>query len=287
MPDKKIELLAGKIEAIFCRGFILNSDVSDFIDSTFSMPSFNELKEIISDDANCERDSLVELIFFPDKSIQIQLEDFLCVSDFEKKDEEKIVRLLVSKRVEAKIVSPGEDRFFSIEVPASAVKQFVTRLNISIMTDARLLETISRHVIRELQIPVRVSLRHTRFEYNETIITFMCSFFRKMISDEKSFISCLEFVLAWLDELKGDNDIHHSLMKKKRVLNSSLMKARRFETQLEKNNIETLMLKGVRNPCINTKEVLQTLSIIDRISMAVFGRTEYFEHMEHDTPWNV
>jgi len=46
-----------------------------FIDSTFSSPCINELEKIITDDSDCERDSLIELIFFPDEEIQAKLEE--------------------------------------------------------------------------------------------------------------------------------------------------------------------------------------------------------------------
>jgi len=62
--DKKCFLLAGKIERIFRDGFVLSDDIMHYIDSTFSNPSINELEEIIYDEHNCERDPLIELIFF-------------------------------------------------------------------------------------------------------------------------------------------------------------------------------------------------------------------------------
>lgn len=282
MPRKKNERLARKITAIFRQGLFLDRHVIEYIDSTFSPPSFAELKRIISDDTGSERDSLMELIFFPDESIQIQLENILNTEDFQKKDEDEIIRLLGSHKVEAKICIPESNHSILQNVPGAALKQFITRLNITKSLDARLGDAISRHVLKKLQIRVRVRLRHTRFEYTETVIMFLCTFFRTMSPEKENIISFLEFVLALLEERNDDGDIYSFLIKKKRSLAGVLLKARRFEILLEKNNIETLMLQGFRNPCINTTEVLQTMSTIDKISRAVFGKTEDFEHeVEH------
>ena len=89
--NDKCILLAERIAKILLEGIRLNSAAMHYIDSTFSNPSIDELKEIIADNSDCENDSLIELIFFPDESIQMQLEDILQSHDYSKKDEKKIL----------------------------------------------------------------------------------------------------------------------------------------------------------------------------------------------------
>jgi hypothetical protein len=55
-----------------------------------------------------------------------------------------------------------------------------------------------------------------------------------------------------------------------------------METRLEKHNIETLMLQGERVILINPADVRKKMRIVDRISRAVFGNTEYFEPLDTD-----
>jgi hypothetical protein len=43
----------------------------------YSNPSPQELANILEDESDSERDTLVELIFFPDESIPVRLEDLL------------------------------------------------------------------------------------------------------------------------------------------------------------------------------------------------------------------
>ena len=70
-------MLADRILEILEEGIFLSDEVVQYIDSTFSNPSIEEFKEILQDDSNCEKDSLVELLFFPDVSLQYQLERLL------------------------------------------------------------------------------------------------------------------------------------------------------------------------------------------------------------------
>ncbi|MBW2706717.1 MAG: hypothetical protein JRD84_10465, partial [Deltaproteobacteria bacterium] len=76
-PQDKNEVLADEIKKIIGKGIDLNEDVVHYIDSTFSNPTIEELQTILGDDANCEKDSLMDLLFFPDESMQIQLEETL------------------------------------------------------------------------------------------------------------------------------------------------------------------------------------------------------------------
>ena len=64
---------------------------------------------------------------------------------------------------------------------------------------------------------------------------------------------------------------------KKAACFQSLINAERFEEQLQKNNIETLLLQGVRPVSVDKDAVLRKMEIIDRICLAVFGKTEYYE----------
>ena len=54
----------------------------------------------------------------------------------------------------------------------------------------------------------------------------------------------------------------------------ALEKAAQYEKQLARYNMETMILKGIRNPCVNRDEMEKTIAVIDRISIAVFDRSD-------------
>jgi hypothetical protein len=65
-------------------------------------------------------------------------------------------------------------------------------------------------------------------------------------------------------------------MTRKKFYFRSLQKAKQLDTQLQKQNVETLMAQGKKVLLIDQRDARKKMRIIDRISRAVFGKTEYF-----------
>lgn len=49
--------------------------------------------------------------------------------------------------------------------------------------------------------------------------------------------------------------------------------------RMQGRNTETLMLQGVRMPYVDKNDALRKMSLIDRICIALFGRSVYFERI--------
>jgi hypothetical protein len=270
--DKKCFLLAGKIERIFRDGFVLSDDIMHYIDSTFSNPSINELEEIIYDEHNCERDPLIELIFFPDELVQIKLEEFLESKDFKKKDEEKVINYILNKKLVTTIHFPENKGSIKFIVPELSALQFVSRLNISRKLNKRLLKAINKFVPDKRRTTVKVKLRNAMTVLSENKIKFLCSFFEKLKVEEDYFFKCLDFVPDFFDGIKDDKNILQSLLDKKELYFQDLQKAVKFEELLNKNNMETLISRGVRIPHVSKEDVMNNIVIIDTITLAVYGK---------------
>ena len=71
-------------------------------------------------------------------------------------------------------------------------------------------------------------------------------------------------------------------MAKKKFYFISLQKAKKMDARLEKYNIETLIAQGQRVALIDQADARRKMRIIDRISRAVFGKTEFFEQPVSD-----
>ncbi|MCP4623321.1 MAG: hypothetical protein GY850_07280 [bacterium] len=117
---------------------------------------------------------------------------------------------------------------------------------------------------------------------DEKKIHFLCEFFEKLETQSHDFNVCLDFALSFLDELKEDQDLYPALMAKKRFYLRSLQKAKKLETQLEKSNLETLLSQGKRVILVDKADARKKMMIIDRISRAIFGKTEYIEDLHPD-----
>ena len=275
--EEKCEMLADEIKAIISEGIALSDDVVHYIDSTFSSPTIKELQAILDDDSNCEGDTLMELLFFPDESIQVRLEQALERCRPQKEDEEKIITYLCQNPLHVTFHFEDDRGALKLQIPEDVIRQFLLRLGISKHLEADLIESIHNYGDMQNTNRFKVKIRNSRFSSSDSKTEFLCRFFDKIGHRSNDVFDCLNFILEFLDEIKKEDDVYQALMAKKKFYFISLQKAKKMDTRLEKHNIETLLMQGERVALIDQVDACKKMQIIDRISRAVFGKTEYFE----------
>ena len=292
--EDKSNQLADEIRKILGVGIILGSEVVHYIDSTFFNPTTTELQTLLHDDSNCEKDSLTELLLFPDETMQLQLETLLEGLYFQQEDEKSVLDDLLQVPMQVAINFPGDRGSFHLLVTEDLARQFIARLNISKHSNPDLLEALNHYENENISNRIKVKMRNSRFSPTDEKIKFLCLFFKKFDSQDNDIFECLEFALSFLDEPTIDNDIYRTLMAKKEFYFRSLQKAKQLDAQLQKHNLETLLAQGKRIVLIDQRDARNKMRIIDRIGRAVFGKTEYFEplyngeeHIEFGPDQNV
>ena len=279
--DHKCGLLAVELQKFLGGGITLSSDVIHYIDSTFSNPTTSELQTILYDDSNCERDSLMELLLFPDESMQLQLEALLERLHFQEADEKSVLDYLLQDPVQVAIRFPADRGPLHLMVTEDIACQFISRLNITKHLNPDLLVALNHYDDENISNRIKVKVRNSRFAPTDEKIEFLCLFFEKFDVQDNDIFECIDFVLSFLDEPTIDDDLYQTLMAKKKFHFRSLQKAKQLETQLQQHNMETLRAQGKRVVLIDPRDARKKMRIIDRISRAVFGKTEYFEPLHH------
>ena len=279
---EKCNQLADQIRKILGRGITLDRDVVHYIDSTFSNPTVEELEVILLDDSNSEKDSLMELLFFPDESMQLALEAMLEYFQLGKSDEEQVQDALSRNPLQVNIRLPQDRGAVSIDLPHAVLPGLIARLHIAKHLDHKLRGVINQCADEAAAAGYKVKIRNSRFLPGKKKIQFLCDFFEKLAPQSHDFDIGLDFALAFLDELNQDQDLYPALMAKKRFYLRSLQKAKKLEAQLQKNNLETLVSQGKRVIVVDQADARKKMLIIDRISRAIFGKTEYFEDLDPD-----
>ena len=264
--ESRCKLLADKILEIFRKGFHINNDTLEFISSTFATTSPEGIQKILQDENSCERDSLLDLIFFPGISIQAQLEHILEKNNFQTSDRKIIKSLLVKQGVQSAIYLSGNLKIIELDVPEFITELFITRLNIQKKTEKRIMDSIKNHTCI-----VKVKLRNSRISFTENKILFVCDFLQSSIRKADIFLPCLDFILEIIDEAQDTDDIFKFLIEKKIFYYECIKKGGQDSEKLKKYNVEILILQGTRMPCINTADLRKKIEFINRISLAVFG----------------
>jgi len=288
--QKKCILLSEKLERFFQEGIVLNPDVLHFIDSTFAHPSLEELEDICEDESNIEKESLIELIFSPDESLQIQLESFLIYERFEKNDEKKVTDLLCSKALKTRILFPDGRGILKMNVPDEAVASFVSMLNIYWQPDVRIqnaLDRISERFLKQSDGPlsntqmdhikasVTLQMRNKRADHSEMKTKTLCMFLENADIEDTSFFKCMNYLIDTMDGLMDTDDMYEILSQRKHQYRETIRQREAFESQLRKSNPETFFHQGVRAPFVNKDEMRKRIACIDTITLAVYGRIAY------------
>jgi hypothetical protein len=271
IADEKNRELAFRIAGILEKGLILDDRVLHFMDTTFGSFSLENMAEIFQDEDLCERESFLELIFFPDESIQVQIEGLLWAEDYTEKDEEAVVDILVSRIQSVKLYFPELPGILEIAFSRESARRFVSRLKISNTPDKELIRSVKKAVNPKWVGLVLVKIRNAAIPRTDNVIDFLSCFFRKIGSDRPDFLDCLAFILEFSKGLGEESDIFQSLMERKKSCIQAVKKAAEYEKQLARYNMETMIMKGERNPCVNIDEIKKTIAIIDRISLSVFN----------------
>ena len=76
-PNIKCHILADTIAALLGDKIQAGPDVIEYINSIYGNPDIVDIQSLIKEQDSSERESLVDLLLFPDESVQVQLEEVL------------------------------------------------------------------------------------------------------------------------------------------------------------------------------------------------------------------
>lgn len=255
----------------------LTEAVLSFVETALFTPAPARLASFLSDDTEFERDSLLDLIFSPDQAVQVELEAFLADARYSVDDEAALLDRLIALSISARVDMPDGRPLIRITVPDDVKSQYLARLNIAWQMDPRVAMAIERGVATALVPVVRVRLRNAGICLTPSQRVFLCRFFERMTDSDPDYLACLDLVLSILETGGEESDVYALLARHKRDRFRSLQQSRRFQTLLQRSNMETLMLQGVRTPHVSPDELNCEMRLIDLICLGIFGRTETIE----------
>jgi len=263
-----------RIIAALKNGGTLTVAILDYIETVLFSPEPDRLAVFLTDETDSQRDSLLDLIFYPDQAIQMDLEPLLEAAGFSAQEEKQMHDRLMTRAIQARVNMPDGMPLVSIMVPDFIKSQYLARLNISWQMDPHVASAIEKGLSAAIRPIVKVRLRNAGICIASGRRVFLCRFFQRMTDSDPDFLVCLDLVLSLLETAGKDIDGYDLLVEHKRSLFLSLQQAKRFETLLGRSNMETLMLQGVRPPHVSPHSLMHHMRLIDLICLRIFGRTE-------------
>jgi hypothetical protein len=268
------QTLFSRIVDALKRGRDLNNEILDYIDAVLFTPEPDRLSAFLADEENSELDTLLDLIFYPDRTVQIDLEPILASGRYSPEDQRTILERLLACTLAPPIRWPDGRLLTRIQVPDFIKIRYLERLNITWQLPAALAAAIGKGVSPGMGPVVRVRLRNAGMQFSAGPVTFLCRFFERMNDSHPDYSACLDLALALLDKRASAATMYDLLVDHKRVCFRAMEQARRFTALLRRTNMETLMLQGFQPPRESPEVLLHRMGLIDRICFSVFGRTE-------------
>jgi len=272
--DPSQQILFSRIVDALKKGGTLNEEILDYIDAVLFTPEPERLNAFLADDENSERDSLLDLMFYPDRTVQIELEPILASGRYSPEDERTIRERLLACAIESPIQWPDAGLLTRIPVPDFIKIRYLERLKITWQLPDDLGAAIDKGILAAARPVVRVRLRNAGMPFSAGQVTFLCRFFERMDSSHPDYPDCLDLALSLLGHKGSTAMMYDLLVDYKRVCFRALEQARRFATRLRRSNMETLMLQGFQSPRESPEVLMHRMDLIDRICFGVFGRTE-------------
>lgn len=263
--------MANRILNRFEVGTILETDSCHFIESTYSTLCLSEVVWLIQEEPDFETATLIELIFYPDLSLQMDLEPILEEEFFHATDEKCIVDLLMEAKPRTTLYLPNLLEKAEITVPEAAFAPLISRLNITKRLPADLIETIHQSIPAANQNEIKVHIRNRRFSNFPSHIQFLIGFLSGINARADFFLDSFYFALDLLSEEKNEVDFLMVLEDKMNLYQKLRDQAVRFNEQLAQHNMETLMFQGIRAPQISRREAEKRMVLIGYIKKAVYG----------------
>lgn len=285
--DKTYYRLADTIAEILSEKIQAGPDVVEYIDSIVGDADIEQVQSLIKDNNSTERESLVELIFFPDTAIQVQLEEMLPANGCTSAGVAAVAAELASRNITATVPLGDTGRALDVRVDRTVIDPFLTRLNLDYAADAELDRTMAEVLPVSQRLEAKVRFRNAQIQPAGRLRDFLQRYMRAMCKDS-FFFEGLDFLLAFVQETGGSVEMYEALTAKKRNCWRHLKKSEGIEDRIRKTNVETMLLQGERLPYIDRTRMLRTIAAVDRICLAVYGRTEVIESIDsNDSDWEI
>ena len=263
---------AKDIRDIFQNGLRINNKDSHFILSSMPITNLNEINKMIHDPANMDYDALMELIYFPDESIQIRLEDRIESSHFHPQDIDTIVTHLMSMQTHTCILSPKKQRLLTIPTSHSGARTFLQRLNLSRHLEAELIQAIEAAVGPPANMKYKVWIRNMTREPGKRETEFLRNLFLKLGHTHQLRDRLIDFALRFLEETRDDVELLSGLIQYKQRCLQHIQRLDRLDMKRQNHNFETRIALGIREPHDDKQALMQKVVLLDEIGLVLFDR---------------
>jgi hypothetical protein len=282
-----LDAVESAIRDLLDRGLPLSGAVERFLHATWGTNGWSGLQDVLEVAEDAERDTLQELLFFPDRRFQAALEETLNGTGVPSPGSTRLKARLVARPPIASFTDAAGRILGRLALPGAGAGAFVDRLNLTWCVKPDLLRSIQAldEAIsgppRQTACRLLVGLRNARLTQTDGQIQLLSGYLACRPSAGALFEDGFDFLMGFLAEHPQHADLYAALMERKRFLFRHLTQARRAAALFQQHNMETLIQMGFRAAHFDIPQAERTMDLIDAVALAVYGRTEPLEGRPH------
>lgn len=153
------------------------------------------------------------------------------------------------------------------------LRTLLARLRLDRDVGQALAETLARVLPPAMAVAVRCRLRQSRSVVAAHHVAHMVAFVERMPASDPDFEECLALWLDVLENVQPDADPLPALAQRRNRLARSAREADAFSQNLARYSMETMMMQGMRPPALDAAEARRRVRLLDRVALAVCGRS--------------
>lgn len=268
-----LERLEARIRAVLARAVAVGPEVLGFIESTLPVVRSGGLASALADASAAESEPVLALLFFPEESLQREIEEILAGRALTAEDEQRLAMRLAEPPPWVSFEFYGGDRL-EAEMTPERVRGFIAHLRLTRSVPKELDDGVAAALAAAERNRFRVLWRNARCAASGETVWFLGQLLRRADLRERNGWMCLGFLLEFLTEVAEPVDIYRRLAERKALLVNAVNRSRRQRAELARSNLETLISRGTRLVAIDEEEARRHVACIDQACLTVYGRIE-------------
>ena len=266
--------LEARIRSILARGVAVGPEALGFIESTLPVARSGGLAAALAEASAAESEPVLALLFFPEESLQREIEEILAGRALSPEDEQQLALRLAEPPLRVMFDVPGAGERLELEMAPERVRGFLAHLRLTRSVPKELEKAITAALAPVERSRFRVLWRNARCAASGEAVRFLGRLLRRTDLREPDGWVCLNVMLEFLAEVEAAADIYRRLAARKAFLLNALNRSRRQRDELVRGNMETLISRGVRLVALDEEQARRHIACIDQACLAVYGRIE-------------
>lgn len=267
------ELLLDAVQKTLEDGIRLSAADVAFIESAWGVAADTDLPEMMTRPDDWDAASLVELVFSADAATCRSLLAAIQAADFTTEDADWIVAALRLALPPVTVRLPDGTAAATVSAPEAGIRRYMDSLRITRRLPPSAAPVLA-HALPETQRSAALSyLRLSRLTWQPGTVALLRRLFERL-GQADDLMALLAVLVEVLESAGGEDAVEAALVGRKRAYFKALCAADRFRESAAHHNMETLMMMGIHSPSISSEDARRQMNLTDRLSMALFGRTD-------------